>query len=310
VPDTDADVANSVISKTHTETDKLGIILCLLTGLFFGLSIILAKLAYEYGMTPTTFAAARAFSSVVVCIGMALATKSLWKLPKSARSEIIPVTVLFLMIAFGYPAAMKYVPASIASLTFYLFPLIVLAIGSIRERQFPGIRRMSIYLAAFVGLGVVLAPALDELNWLGILCGVIAAFGAALFMVKVPKIMSETNGMVVNVYANSLNVIVLLGAALVFGEFMFPTETMGWLIIALAGLLYGIGTVLVVFAVKRTEPALASIFFNLEPLVVAILAAILFAEFLSPVQYFGMIIVVVALIFASRRASTGSRTVQ
>jgi len=277
--------------------------MCLLTAFFFGLSITMAKLAYDYGMSPMTCGAARAISSVLVCTGMAMFFKSHWRLPQSASSEVFPVTILFLMIAFGYPMAMKYVPASIASLTFYLFPLIVLAIGSIRERHFPGIRRISIYLAAFAGLGIVLAPSADGLRWEGIVAGMVAALGAALFRMKVPKIMSQTNGMVVNVYANTINVVVLLGAAWVFGAFMFPTTLEGWLVVSLAGVLYGIGTVLVVFAVKHTNPALASVFFNLEPLVVAVLAAILFAEFLSPVQYLGMVLVIGALMFASRRVA-------
>ena len=284
-------------------TDKLGISLCMLTAFFFGLSITMAKLAFSYGMSPMTFAAARAFSSVVVCIAMALVFKSQWRLPKSAGSEVLPVTVLFLLMAFGYPAAMKYVPASIAALTFYLFPLIVLTIGSIKERRFPGIRRVSIYLAAFAGLGIVLAPSFEGLNWLGIVYGMIAALGAALFTLKIPKIMSETNGMVVNVYANGLNVIVLLGAALVFGEFMFPGDAMGWFVVSLAGVFFGVATALVVFAVKRTGPVLASIFFNLEPLVVTILAAILFAELLAPVQYIGILIVMGAVMFASWRTA-------
>ena len=281
---------------------KFGIFLCLLTGIFFGLSITLAKLAYANGMSPTTFASMRAISAVVVCSAMVFFFKSPWRLPKSASSEVIPVTVLFLMVAFGYPLAMKYVPASIASLTFYLFPLIVLAIGSIKERHFPGVRRISIYLAAFAGLGIVLAPSVEDLQWQGILAGVVAAFGAAFYLTKVPKIMAETNGMVVNVYASAINIVVLLGAAWMLDEFQFPSDLKGWLIALLAGGFYGIAMVLVVFAIKYTNPTLASVFLNLEPLVVAILAAILVAEFLSPVQYAGMVVVIGALMFASRRA--------
>lgn len=295
------------LQNQNKETiNKTGIVLALLGATIFGLSIVLAKLAYAHGMSPTTFAASRAFASVMVCAGMVYYFKSTWILPKSIKKEILPITILFLMIAFGYPLAMKYVPASIASLTFYLFPLIVLALGSFRERQFPGIKRILIYLAAFIGLGIVLAPSFAGLQWQGIAAGVMAAMGAALYTLKLPKIMAETNGMVVNVYANALNVAVLLGAAVLFGEFTFPTSSTGWGVVSIAGLLYGMGTVLVVFAVKLCGPVLSSIFFNVEPLVVSIMAAFLFAEILDPFQYIGMIIVIGALMLASLRTSKGS----
>ena len=290
-------------NSTTRESSKLGIGLCLMTASIFGCSIVMAKLAYGYGMSPLTFGAARAFAGVVVCLGMAIALKSPWRLPPSASSEVLPITFIFLMIAFGYPLAMKYIPASIASLIFYLFPLIVLAIGSFKERRFPGIKRILIYLTAFVGLGIVLGPSLEGLQWQGVVAGLVAAMGAALFTLKIPKIMSETNGMVLNVYANALNVVVLLGAAWAFDMFMFPSTPEGWLVAALSGIFYGVATAMVVFAVNKTGPALASIFFNVEPMVVAILAALLFAEFLSLIQYMGMVIVVGALMFASLRSS-------
>jgi len=292
-----------VNNSTTRESSKLGIGLCLMTASIFGCSIVMAKLAYGYGMSPLTFGAARAFAGVVVCLGMAIALKSPWRLPPSASSEVLPITFIFLMIAFGYPLAMKYIPASIASLIFYLFPLIVLAIGSFKERRFPGIKRILIYLTAFVGLGIVLGPSLEGLQWQGVVAGLVAAMGAALFTLKIPKIMSETNGMVLNVYANALNVVVLLGAAWAFDMFMFPSTPEGWLVAALSGIFYGVATAMVVFAVNKTGPALASIFFNVEPMVVAILAALLFAEFLSLIQYMGMVIVVGALMFASLRSS-------
>jgi drug/metabolite transporter (DMT)-like permease len=280
---------------------KLGIFLCLLSAVFFAFSITLAKMVYSYGMSPTTFAVIRAFSSVIISGGMAIYLGSLWRLPHSVRKEVLPVTVLFLMIAFGYPTAMKYVPASIASLTFYLFPLIILIIGAFKERRFPGIRRTSICLTAFVGLGVVLAPSLGDVQWQGIAAGVIAAVGVALYILKLPKIMAETNGMVLTVYVNSLNVVVLLVAAWLFGEFNFPTELTGWLAVGVSGVFYGVATVMLVFAVKLTNPVTASTLSNLEPLVVTVLAAYLFAEFLEPVQYIGMVVVIGALMFASLR---------
>lgn len=279
----------------------LGISLCFLAAIFFGISITLAKMTYAYGMSPTTIAVVRGVSSVVISGGMAFYLGSQWRLPAPIQREILPVTFLFLMVAFGYPTAMKYVPASIAALTFYLFPLIILVIGSFAERRFPGIRRTMICLTAFIGLGVVLGASVEQLKWQGMVAGVIAAVGVALYILKLPKIMAETNGMVLTVYVNALNVIVLLAAAWLFDEMMFPDDTTGWLIAGLSGGTYGIGTVMLVFAVKLTSPVTASTLSNIEPLVVTVLATILFAEFLAPVQYVAMIVVIGALMFASMR---------
>ena len=108
-----------------------GVFLCILCASLFAVSILFSKVVYQYGVGPLLFGSVRAVFSIVICTAFIALKGGEWLVPKPSRRYILPMSVMLLMVSFGNPTAMKFIPASLASLLFYLWPLLVLVILSV-----------------------------------------------------------------------------------------------------------------------------------------------------------------------------------
>lgn len=280
-----------------------GVILCLLSASLFAVSILTSKFVYQHGVGPYFFSFVRAVFCLVICAGFIAVRDGVWLMPKPSRRYVLPMAVTLFMVSFGYPIAMQYLPAGLATLLFYLWPMLVLVFSSIQHRELPGIRRFTIFLIAFIGLGFVFGPSVDNVQWEGVAAAMVAALGASLFFIVIPKATEHADSMTINVHINILVAIVFAVCAYIYEDMQMPAEAVGWYALAWSGLSYGLAMVLIFYAVSRTGPVTSSILFNTEPLIVTILAAVLFADILDPVQYLGIIAVVAAMMFASARTA-------
>jgi len=281
----------------------IGVVLCLSSAALFAISILTSKFVYQYGVGPFFFSVVRAAFCIVMCAGFIAVRGGSWLMPKPARRYVIPMSIMLFMVSFGYPVAMKFIPAGLATLLFYLWPMLVLIFSSIQRRQLPGVRRSTIFLIAFVGLGFVFGPSVGNVRWEGIAAALIAALGAGLFFIVIPKATQHADSMTINIHTNILVGIAFLITATYTDDMQMPTAAIGWYALIWSGLTYGTAMVLIFYAVSRTGPVTSSILFNTEPLIVTILAAVLFAEILEPTQYVGIIAVITAMMFASARSA-------
>ncbi|MBT3557341.1 MAG: DMT family transporter [Rhodospirillales bacterium] len=279
------------------------VLLCIFTAGLFAVSILTSKFVYQYGVEPLFFSTVRSVFCVAMCSAFILVKGGEWRMPKPARAYILPMCVMLLMVSFGYPTAMKYIPAGLATLVFYLWPMFVLIISAIQQREFPGIRRFSIFAVAFAGLGLVFGPAIGDVRWEGLAAATIAALGASLFCVIVPKVTRHASSMTINIHTNVVVGLILFGGAVLDDQLQMPTAAIGWYAMIGAGLLYGLGMIMIFYAINRAGPVTSSILFNSEPLIVTLLATVIFAEILEPVQYAGILIVVVSMMLASARTA-------
>ncbi len=280
-----------------------GVMLCLLSSGLFAISILTSKFVYQYGVEPLFFATVRAAFCLVMCAVFIAVRGGEWLMPKPSRRFVLPMSVMLLMVSFGYPTAMKYIPAGMATLVFYLWPLLVLVITAIQAHQFPGIRRMAIFIVAFAGLALVFGPSMGDVRWEGIAAALVAALGASLFCVTIPKVTKTADSMTINIHTNIIVGFILLGGAAFYDQVHMPTEAVGWYALIGAGLTYGLGMITIFYAISRAGPVASSILFNTEPLIVTMLATLVFAEFLEPIQYMGVLIAVIAMMLASARAA-------
>ena len=281
-----------------------GVFLCILCASLFAVSILFSKVVYQYGVGPLLFGSVRAVFAIVICAAFIAFKGGEWLMPKPSRRYILPMSVMLLMVSFGHPTAMKFIPASLASLLFYLWPMLVLVIFSVQNRQFPGIRRIAIFAAAFVGLGLVFGPSIGDVRWEGIVAALIAALGAGFFIILIPKATKYATSMTININTNIPVALILFCGAVLNENLQVPTAAMGWYALLASGLLYGAAMVVIFYAVTHTGPVISSVLFNAEPLIVTLLATMLFAEILQPVQYMGILTVVAAMMFASARSAS------
>lgn len=91
---------------------------------------------------------------------------------------------------------------------------------------------------------------------------------------------------------------VLLTAALVMGEPVFPATTGGWAAVVGLGVMHVAGQGSIAWALGRLPAATASVVVLVQPVVAAILGWLLFAEALGPLQSLGAAIALIGVVLA------------
>jgi drug/metabolite transporter (DMT)-like permease len=90
----------------------------------------------------------------------------------------------------------------------------------------------------------------------------------------------------------------ILAAALVLGERIFPPTAAGWAACIGLGLMHAVGQGAIAWAMGRLPTPTASVIMLIQPVVAAILAWILFAEAIAPLQGIGAAIALAGVVLA------------
>lgn len=286
--------------------EGMGPALCLLSAACFGAMAIFGKLAYAAGVSPGALLVVR-FALSAVLLGMLLLLR-----PGLRRDPVIPdrtaatrstpavlVTALGLGVV-GYAAqaglyfsALELMDASLLSLVFYTYPLLVTLAAVLlgRDRLTPG-RCAALVVASCGTLLVLLGTGEVTFHPLG----AALAFGAAATY-TVYILVADT--VVHRLPPVTLAALVMTGAALTMAVRALATDGtdlgfgwQGWFWLACIAVVSTVLAMLTFFAgLRRTGPSTAAILSTFEPVVTTALAALTLGEILSPVQWAGGLLV-------------------
>lgn len=277
----------------------VGLILAAVASASFGINITLARVAYNGGASPGAAMEIRYLVAVAVVAVVLVALGRDLRPPRELWGGLFRVAVSTLGVTVGYMTSILFIPVSLATVVFYTYPLMVVAVVPFIQKQRLGLRQVAAFVLAFGGLVLALGPSIEVLDGRGVALALLAAVSAATVFVISPPVVSAYNALGVSLYTN------LIGACLVplfltfLGGFALPETASGWL--GLGGLsTFYIGAILAMFLALHAAGAVhTSLIFNLEPLVAIVAAAILLGERLTPVQMGGVALVIAALMLAS-----------
>jgi len=285
---------------------RLGALMCTTSAACYAGLSILAKLAFSAGLSLTGLLSLRFTGAALVLAAiLVVLRRPLFPGRGPAARLLLLGGVLYALQAAFFFLGLQRLPASIAVVLLYVYPVIVAAFEWLFLRRAPA-RRTFAALALAMG-GVVLtvypqpARVVDPVAALLVLC---SATGLAIYIV-----LSE--GATRHVGARVGAMWIVLGAGLSYMVAGAATNTLEWgralgepaLVLALIV----VGTVLPVTlflaGVGRVGPTAASLLSTLEPVFTVALGAVFLGESLAPVQGVGSALVLGAAILAdlSRR---------
>jgi drug/metabolite transporter (DMT)-like permease len=217
--------------------------------------------------------------------------------------------LLYVGQAFGYFAALQFLPASTTSLILYTYPAIVtllawLFLGDQLDR-----RKGVALLAALAGLALILGAPAGSLDPRGV---ALAAMNALIYSVYIVSGARITAG----IPPLRASAVILSVAAVIYLAVSLATGGIGALALPPGAWppILGVALVSTVVAVttfflgmERLGAARTAIASSFEPVVTVALAALLLGEALAPVQYAGGGLVLAAvLLLAAQPARKGS----
>ena len=287
----------------------VGPLACLLSAAGFGLLAVFAKLAYDDGVQLDALMLVRfALSAVLLTLGAA-ATGRFRGMPRGA------VVTALLMGGVGYTAqsgfylsALRHVDASLVTLVFSVYPLLVMVLAVLIGRERPSWRRGAALVTALAGVALVLGGAASggfETT------GVLLALGSAAVYTVYILVGDTVRGVDAVAFAalvcsGATGALVLL--ALVRGAPDLGFAPHGWWWLGLLAVVSTVAPIILFLAgLVRVGPSVAALLSLLEPVVTVASAALVFGEVLSGWQALGGLLVLAAVAVLQWPARAGRR---
>ena len=279
----------------------LGLAAILLATALLSVNNVALVYYYRAGGTAEIMLISRYVVFVLVAgIGLMLAGRSLWV----TRAVLRRVTLSGLIYAVGMIAllsAMERMDVSLAILTLYTFPIILMLLEAAVDRTMPGRGMLMCVVAAFLGLGTALEVYGTAPSPEGVAFATLAAACFAVTFFWNARYLSDVGTGPVTFYMKLTGFpLILAYASFSLTDIEMPvsqTQIVPW-VVSLAGYLTAFAAMMA--AVVWAGPGRSARLMNLEPLMTLGLAALILGEEFSLPRIVGTLIVVGAIVVAQQ----------
>ena len=284
----------------------LGIACALGAAAMYGFVPNFVRGAFENGVPSVESTFLRTALVAVAFAILAIIRNERLYVPRAALGSFAGQAVATLVISVGYLASVQFIPVGLAVIIFFSFPVLIMLAAPLIEGHSPGIVRTLIALFAFAGLAVAVGPNFDKLDTRGIFFAAAAslfcvlqffsgrsisihmapaAFGALVHAAIWPATL------LIALYAGSGTIRIFPGGAV---------SGLGYAFLFCVGGIYVVAYLVHMLSLRFAPASVVAPYFNLEPIVTTMVAALLLGERLAINQYVGGGMVLAALVASSR----------
>ncbi len=278
----------------------LGIFCALGAGLFFGIIGPITKIAYNLGVDFSLAIFLRYLVATFLILPIIPFQKNLLKIYKKNIFYFLSITLGSIFLTIGLLVSVKFINVSLAILIFSTYPILVMLISIIIDREKISNYIKALFISAFLGLFLVLGPSFEDLNLIGVSLALLASIGGTIMIVINQKMVKKSiTAIQINIFINIFNSVFFLFFLLLFFNINFAISNLSFVIILIPSLSYAIALFLQLLAIPRIGQSNTALFLYSEPTVAIIFAVFLLKEYLSFYQIIGSIIVLTSLILAT-----------
>jgi drug/metabolite transporter (DMT)-like permease len=284
---------------------RRGIACALAAACFYGLIPNFVRAAFDNGIPAVESTFVRTLIIAVIFGLWAKARREPMNFPRAAWPPLLGIALSTLLISVCYLASVQFIPVGLAVVIFFTFPVLIMLLAPLVERRSPGLARILLALVAFGGLVLAIGPGFTTLDWRGIALAAFAALGGVVQFLSGRAISRYLTPLAFGAMVHWAILPFTLAIALGLGQGRLQimpgghATAMGLVFLAGVGLTYVFAYLLHMLSLRHAAASQVAPFFNLEPLVTSGVAAVLLGERLSPGQYAGGVMVLMALILAS-----------
>jgi drug/metabolite transporter (DMT)-like permease len=290
--------------EDKTKMRVKGSTLVILAAFFYGINVVISKAAYSEGATPIFVLAMRFLIASILLWGYSLAVGGFEKV-RASREQLKILLIIGGVVYAGfsmfYYNSINYIPVSLASVIFYLYPVMVnlFMMKVMKERMVP--KQLFALMLATVGCILMVWSPVSNFN----IFGIILAFGACLsFSIhlillgsRFSERLNSMDTLTVTTYITTAATITLMAAALITGSFQISITPKAWsAVLASAFFSTFLSNLLFFTGIRETGSSKAAILSTLEPVVSVALGVILLKEILTLVQFAGVIMIIISVL--------------
>lgn len=285
-----------------------GVAIALAGAFCYGFNISFASLAAQFGVSGPVLVSYRMIAMLALAALALVLLRTPFFIPRSERGGILLIGLTSVGVGVGYLSAVAFIPVTVAAVIFYTFPILIVIATPFIDRRPLTLTMVFVTLLAFIGIVLVVGPAIDALDWRGIALAFVASLSAAIQFFagtrcKTTPLASKILG------AQLVALPFTLVIAIVAGGMKPPSILMNapWAVgITIVGFMFGF--LFQMLALNRIPASAAGLAFCAEPVIAALSSALILGERLGPVQYAGGALVIAAIVlnvvFENRRATS------
>ncbi len=279
-------------------------LLILISAVLYGVSPILAKVAYAYGVSTLTVLALRStFGAAGLWLGLAVTRTPIRPPLASLPPLLIMGTTLIPVQVFSYFFALVWLPASTASVLVYTYPLHVAWMGWFFLGERIRLDEIAVLGAVVAGALLVAGQTVVGSSSVGLAAIGVATVTAALYMVVARRVVRDVLPVTAMAIMGPASALVYWGAGLAAGMLGLTMPVPALLaILGSAALANLAAPVLLLSGLRALPAARAAMLGTLEPVVTVCLSVVLLGDVLTPLRAAGIAIVIggIAVLHARR----------
>lgn len=292
---------------THSSKPaRAGVLLCLVSGVSFGLAAVFAKESYAAGWSvPALLTMRFLVAAAVLWVVVAIRRPA----RPSGRSVLTCVglgAVGYALQAGGYFAALTRLDAAVVGQLLYVYPSLVFLIAVLLRRERWSGRKLLALVSSTAGLVLLLQGGGGSTAWApaGVLLALGSAVVYAVYITVADTLPAELDPVLTAAIVCTAAAVSLGGFGAVTGNLQLPHQPSGWLWMLLFALVSTVVSMFTFLAgLRLVGPSTAAILSCIEPVVTAASAAVVYGEHLTLWQLAGgaAVLASVVLLQARRR---------
>lgn len=293
-----------------------GGILVLISAALFGIMGVMAKLAYDEGAN-ALFVLTMRFSIAAAILWIINLIPSRRQKVKVTRGQGLALFVIggviYFSVSLCYFYAINYIPVSLNSMIFYLYPLIVNVFMLLVLKERAAAKQIAALIMAMTGSVLMMWARGIYINWTGVLISFCASvfFSAYIILLgsKYAKILDGLDSITVTTYLATFAAVSMAVTGVFAGELQVIVSSRGWIsIIIIAVFSTVVSSILFYLGVREVGSSKASILSTFEPVVTVSMGVLVLRETLASTQFIGMILVISAVAIMNMKADGLKKT--
>ena len=271
----------------------MGVGLVFLSAMGFGMIPIFALYAYQGGATVATLLFLRFIIAALFFLTYTLIKYKNFEFKKINWGALLLMgSVLYMLQSVCYFTAVKYIPASLAVLLFYTYPIFVAILSVLIDKETLTRQVVFAILVSSVGLALVLGTTFNKINIYGVLLAAAAGLVYSCYITMGNRVLKQLPVMVASAFVTLFASMSFLVIGLATASLTFQLPAQAWLAVAGVALFSTIIAIFTFFrGIELIGSTRASILSTVEPLTTIGFSALLFSERLSWLQLLGGIAV-------------------
>jgi probable blue pigment (indigoidine) exporter len=267
----------------------------LIAATMFSVSDVFAKISLQAGSDVLSVLAFRSVVGIgLIFIWMRLGVASA-KLSPRLKWISLGLGLLLTLNLFGVFKAIELVPVSIAILIYFIYPLVTGLIGALTGIDRLTWRGAVTAIVAFLGLGLIIGANPAQLAALGVLAAVGGALCRAAMLLIARAKLAGADARLVTWYTLWSSTLVFVGLSLATWNWQPPHTALGWVAFVSIGITTTIAILAIYVSTQQIGPFRTALYMNLEPLMTAVLSAVVLGDRMTPLQLAGGAVMIAAL---------------